>query len=105
MTQASQNQSQRRFQLFALVDKADTIYVNGVEAIEAGYGSYTDSPSGMELRLSTPDDDDYHFVDQEVGIAGDGTVLASTIGFTADDEPEQVTLRFTVERNLSPDDM
>jgi len=105
MTQNSCTQGERHFQLFALADKSDTIYINGVEAVEFGYGSYTDNPSGLELRLSTPDDEDYHFDDQQVTLKPDGTVSVTTKAFSAEDEEEQVNLRFSVERTLSPDDL
>lgn len=94
------------YSLFALVNAADTVFIDSIEAVEVGYGHYVETEAGKDqLRISSAEDCDYHFEDQQVVLMATGEVLA--IASPSDPEDESTTYRIllTVDRPLSALDL
>lgn len=94
------------YSLFDLVKAADTVYVEGMEAVEVGFGHFVDASTNQDqLRLSCCDDTDFHFEDQQVALLSTGEVLAIDCPIDPEDSGTTYRLLFTVDRALTPQDL
>lgn len=96
--------------LFKLLDAADGVFLDDYEVEERVYGVPLGGATGL-VRLTTADETDYYFAEQEVEL-NEGHCYAiataeedyySSDGGAEDGEPHQ--LRFTVQRLLTAADL
>ncbi|MEX6780530.1 hypothetical protein [Pseudomonas aeruginosa] len=94
------------YSLFDLVNAADSVYVEAMEAVEVGYGHFITTASDKDqLRLSCCDDTDFHFEDQQVALLATGEVLAVDCPADPEDEGTTYRLLLTVDRPLTASDL
>lgn len=95
--------------LFKLLDAADGVSLDDYEVEERVYGVPLSGATGL-VRLTTADETDYYFADQEVELKEGHCYAIATAeedyyadGEAEDGEPHQ--LRFTVQRLLTAADL
>lgn len=94
------------YSLFDLVNSAGTVYVESMEVNERGFGHFVDTATTEDqLRLTTCDDTDYYFENQQVSLLATGEVLAIDCPTEPEDERTTYRLLLTVERPLTASDL
>lgn len=89
--------------LFSLFEQADKIIICGYEAEEVEFNISYGEFNGL-VRLTTADEVDYYFAEQEVVLA-DGEVTALDQPEDPEEEPTEYRIGFKVERLLCAEDL
>ncbi|MDP2780477.1 hypothetical protein [Devosia sp.] len=89
--------------LFSLIDLADTVLIDHMDADEIGFGDFL--RDGRNLMRITGGDGDVYIADQQVRLLDGGNVDAVTTSKNKDNDGITVHLTLKVERGLTSSDL
>lgn len=95
--------SKATYSLFELIDLADTVLIDHMDADEIGFSDFF--RDGRNLMRITGGDDDVYIADQQVRLLSDGDLDA--VIASKDKGEEQITVRLTLKvvRGLTINDL
>lgn len=95
--------SNSTYALFSLIDLADTVLIDQMDADEIGFGDFL--RDGRNLMRITGGDGDVYIADQQVRLLAGGNVDAVMTSKNKDTDGITVNLTLKVERGLTISDL